>query len=339
MFRNLKKIFKNLYQAYKQINSSEKKLTKQEQLFHLSFSTLALKDIQWNNGINNKLLIQSIGNYEEYLKYFERMKPVYYKRQQIEKLLATSQKEFSIKGFNPMINQIVDYKVNYDYCYQEGEQLKLPNYRESLICSRTTSNSRMRATFLTVCNAIKGRGTAIDIYLTEQVTYFYSYFKKNYKNVTGSEFLGTDFQSGEIVNGIRHEDVTNLSFKSESFDLIICLEVLEHVPNYKTAFKELYRSLRKDGIAVISVPFVLANANNTIRAVLGKGGEIEYLLEPEYHGDPVNPQGGILCFQHFGWAMLDELREVGFKEVKANFTWSIFHGILGEDIMILTATK
>ena len=37
--------------------------------------------------------------------------------------------------------------------------------------------------------------------------------------------------------------------------------------------------------------------------------------EPEYHGDPIS--GGVLCFHHFGWALLDDVREAGFADVAA----------------------
>jgi SAM-dependent methyltransferase len=53
---------------------------------------------------------------------------------------------------------------------------------------------------------------------------------------------------------LRKEDITGLSFKDSSFDLIFCSHVLEHVPNDKKAISEIYRVLKKNGTAIIIVP-------------------------------------------------------------------------------------
>jgi SAM-dependent methyltransferase len=49
-------------------------------------------------------------------------------------------------------------------------------------------------------------------------------------------------------------DITDLPFRDDSFDLIVCLHVLEHVPDDKQAVRELYRVLRPGGKAVVQVP-------------------------------------------------------------------------------------
>jgi SAM-dependent methyltransferase len=49
-------------------------------------------------------------------------------------------------------------------------------------------------------------------------------------------------------------DVTELPLEGASFDLILCLHVLEHVPDDRAAMQELFRVLRTGGRAVIQVP-------------------------------------------------------------------------------------
>lgn len=51
-------------------------------------------------------------------------------------------------------------------------------------------------------------------------------------------------------------DVQNLSFEDSSFDNVICLEVLEYVDEPKRALSEIFRVLKKDGILILSVPFM-----------------------------------------------------------------------------------
>jgi len=48
--------------------------------------------------------------------------------------------------------------------------------------------------------------------------------------------------------------VTNLPFPDESFDAVICAEVLEHIPESQRAIRELVRVLKPQGRLAISVP-------------------------------------------------------------------------------------
>ena len=98
-------------------------------------------------------------------------------------------------------------------------------------------------------------------------------------------------------NKLRHEDLTQLSFPTHSFDVILSFDVLEHIPDYRSAFAECARTLKPTGKMLFSVPFDANSVRNKIRAQLQKDGTIDYLLPPEYHDDPRNPEG-CLCFQH-----------------------------------------
>lgn len=49
--------------------------------------------------------------------------------------------------------------------------------------------------------------------------------------------------------------LTELPFAAESFDLVICYHVLEHVPDDSAAMHELARVVRPGGIAIVQVPW------------------------------------------------------------------------------------
>ena len=49
-------------------------------------------------------------------------------------------------------------------------------------------------------------------------------------------------------------DVTDLPFKNKCFDIVICSEVLEHIPDDKRALSELIRILKPGKILAVSVP-------------------------------------------------------------------------------------
>lgn len=48
--------------------------------------------------------------------------------------------------------------------------------------------------------------------------------------------------------------VSELPFGDEEFDMVFCLDVLEHLPDEKTALKELIRVVRPGGVLVFTVP-------------------------------------------------------------------------------------
>lgn len=50
-------------------------------------------------------------------------------------------------------------------------------------------------------------------------------------------------------------DITSIPEKDESFDAILCSEVLEHVPDPVVALRELSRLLRKNGTLLLTAPF------------------------------------------------------------------------------------
>ena len=73
-----------------------------------------------------------------------------------------------------------------------------------------------------------------------------------YKNIL------TEFNSPKILHfapePVFYKLFQNIDYESDSFDLILCNHVLEHVPNDYKALKELYRILKHSGIAIITVP-------------------------------------------------------------------------------------
>lgn len=49
-------------------------------------------------------------------------------------------------------------------------------------------------------------------------------------------------------------DVTALPWVDESFEAVVCCEVLEHLSDHVSAVKELFRILKKEGVLLITVP-------------------------------------------------------------------------------------
>ena len=192
--------------------------------------------------------------------------------------------------------------------------------------------SRVRAVF----SLLDRIGLAADacVYAAERVTSTFRKLTERYPACVGSEYLGADAAPGEMrlwgerALPIRHEDLTRLSFADACFDAVVTLDVFEHVPDYRSAFRECRRVLRSGGHLVFTVPFFPELAGTEVRAAIGPDGGVRHLLPPEIHGNPV-ASGGALCFQHFGWDMLDVLRETGFASAVARLYWGPWQGHIG----------
>ena len=65
------------------------------------------------------------------------------------------------------------------------------------------------------------------------------------------EYVSTDL---ERARATVKADITNLPFPDDSFDVILCSHVLEHVVDDRKAMRELYRVLRPGGWALVLVP-------------------------------------------------------------------------------------
>lgn len=248
----------------------------------------------------------------------------------------------------------IDWREREGYCpacdavqplgYWEGADLEQLNLREHLICLGCRLSSRMRAAYALYADASRVRPDR-KIYITEQVTPAYVWLQNHLNcKVIGSEFERDRHKRKTLTGYLRYlggegsvnyNDVTHLSFWRNSLDAVLSFDVLEHVPDYHRAIKEFARVLRPGGRLIATFPF-LDQRDTVVRARLDGKGEIEHLLEPEYHGDPIG--GGVLCFYHFGWDVLDKCRAAGFSDAKFVMPHSRESGLL-YGLWTLVATK
>ncbi|MHB8447945.1 MAG: class I SAM-dependent methyltransferase [Rudaea sp.] len=111
--------------------------------------------------------------------------------------------------------------------------------------------------------------------------------------------------------GVRSEDVQGLTFADASFDLVTHTEVLEHVPDDARAFSELHRILRPGGIMLFTVP--QHGGERTVERARLRNGNVEHLLAPAYHRDPLRGGTDILAYRDYGRDILERLRAADFE--------------------------
>ena len=215
-----------------------------------------------------------------------------------------------------------------------------PDWRESLRCKGCGLISRQRSA-LHVLGAQIALANRRRVYLTERASPLYSAAQRFCGRLIGSEYRGPTAKPGSWFRRarqlIRHQNVTRLSFKSRSFSGAVCLEVLEHVDDYRSALREFSRILTVKGQLLLGVPFDLSRSVSVRRAVTQSDGSTKYLLEPQYHGDPI--AGRALVYHDFGWSLLGDVRDAGFTDVRLGLIWSSRYAYLEWGTIFIVATK
>jgi SAM-dependent methyltransferase len=286
-----------------------------------------------------RLACVEVRSWDEYRHYRAAMRGEACRRDAVERsLIAAGVERFEVDGYCAMCQRATHFAVGFSYSYeQSADGQPMPNWREHLVCA-CGFNNRIRAAVHVLLQEIKPAPDT-RIYLTERVTGLYQWLRLRYPNLVGTEYLGDRVPRGAEDQGIRNEDLTALTFPDESFDLILSLDVMEHVADGTAALRECLRCLRPGGILLFGAPFRLDSPHTVERARIGPDGTIEHLMPREYHWQPLTGEDGALCFRYFGWSVLDEMREAGFADPRALLYWSLELGYLGADQILVMASR
>jgi SAM-dependent methyltransferase len=122
------------------------------------------------------------------------------------------------------------------------------------------------------------------------------------------------------------EDIQNLHFPNDYFDLVVTEDVLEHVRDYRKALVEIRRVLKQGGHHIFTVPCWFDEP--TLARVDTSGETDVFLTEPEYHGK-------MLAYRTFGTDFLDELDESRFDTtVSFSQPEDLEHGIVDSYVFV-----
>ena len=121
------------------------------------------------------------------------------------------------------------------------------NPRENVLSPSTLSLERHRLLWLFLKNDTNFFQDTLKVLHFAPEQAFYKRFKK-LKNLA---YTTTDLNSP--LADVK-ADICNLPFESNSFDVILCNHVLEHIPDDTKAMKELFRVLKPGGWGVFQIP-------------------------------------------------------------------------------------
>jgi hypothetical protein len=236
----------------------------------------------------------------------------------------------TIPGFCTVCQRAVDFAASFDGAWRAPDGTLIPNWRDYLRCPVCTMNGRQRMIAQLIVEWIMNlqRRVDVEVYMMEQISPLFRWATTTFPWIRwiGSEYLGPDHPPG-TTGKIRHEDAEALSLPSESVDLVISCDVLEHVNDPQRAFAEATRALRPGGRSLLTFPMDPNMRENQRRATL-EGGHLHHFQPPIYHGNPLSRDGS-LVFTDFGWEVVGQLRAAGLVDATLNIYWAYELGYLG----------
>ena len=261
---------------------------------------------------------------------------------------AKVQKDITDALAQPIPELFKDWQYRNGVCNVCGQSTRfffqdIALYRESLTCEHCSSTSRYRSIARGLLTAIKeitgvdatslaklplaGVRHRIRIYDT-QVPFCYklsAYPVPEYlKSCDWIEVHLSSYKPGlppgEVLSsGVTNQNLEQLTYPDEYFDIVITSDVMEHVRLDARAHEQIARVLRSGGIYLFTVPHNRDWKANRIRVRVDDSDKPEndvFLTEPEYHGDAnTDDSRGILAYRAYGRELDEELAAVGMRVV------------------------
>lgn len=133
-------------------------------------------------------------------------------------------------------------------------------------------------------------------------------FYQRFRNQKNINYVTTDLDSP--LADIK-ADICDLPFENNSFDIIFCNHVLEHIPDDTKAMSELYRVLKKGGMGIFQVP-----QNLTLETTFEDNSITDKTERTRIFGQ----------YDHvrvYGLDYFDRLRDAGFTVNEVDYTKKI----------------
>lgn len=161
------------------------------------------------------------------------------------------------------------------------------------------------------------------LYLTNETDFFSS--KKKVLHMAPEQCflarfrkLNHDYKTADLDSPIADvkADIINLPFNDNSFDVIFCNHVLEHVQDDTKAMKELFRVMKKGGMGIFQVPQDL-NRDITF--------EDNSITDPKERAKIFGQYDHVRVY---GRDYFDKLRSIGFNVEEVNYSQKISSELL-----------
>lgn len=128
-------------------------------------------------------------------------------------------------------------------------------------------------------------------------------FEPRLRRQLGQQYLTADLFNPQVMVKM---DITDIQYPNETFDLIYCSHVLEHVQDDIKAMRQFYRVLKTDGWAILLVPITRE-----------KTFEDPSVTDPKERLRLFGQEDHV---RHYGLDYVDRLRQAGFTVQRSQVT-------------------
>jgi len=175
------------------------------------------------------------------------------------------------------------------------------NPRENVLSPSTLSLERHRLLWLYLKNETKFFNQPLKLlhFAPEQAFY------KRFKKLENLEYTTTDLNSP--LADVK-ADICDLPFKDDTFDVILCNHVLEHIPNDTKAIQELFRVMKPGGWGIFQIPQDINRAKTFEDNTITDKKERARVFGQYDH------------VRIYGRDYFDKLRNVGFRVEEVDYT-------------------
>jgi SAM-dependent methyltransferase len=133
-------------------------------------------------------------------------------------------------------------------------------------------------------------------------------FYKRFKKQSNLDYTTTDLYSP--LADVK-ADICNLPFEDNTYDIILCNHVLEHIPDDTKAMKELYRVLKPGGMGVFQIPQDIKRATTFTD---------DSITDPKERAKIFGQYDHVRIY---GLDYFDKLRSIGFRVEEVKYTETI----------------
>lgn len=166
--------------------------------------------------------------------------------------------------------------------------------------------------------------------------------KKECRDYSYSYFYPDISLGRKLRNGSSCQDLEQMTFEDNTFDIFITQDVLEHVNRPEKVFKEISRVLKPGGIHIFTVP-IYPFIETRMRIETNDEGIVKYVLPKVYHGNPIDHDGGSLVTVDWGGDIVERIEtwcgmqtEVyDFQCSKENF----YYGLEADFLQVMISKK
>ena len=130
-------------------------------------------------------------------------------------------------------------------------------------------------------------------------------FLKRFRKLENLDYTTTDLLSP--IADVK-ADICNLPFKDNSYDIILCNHVLEHIPDDNKAMQELYRVMKPGGYGVFQIPQDLTRVETFEDHAITDKKERAKIFGQYDH------------VRVYGQDYFDKLKHIGFKVEEIEYT-------------------